>query len=97
YEEIRRHRTWNAEQVVEELRRMHAAGESLRVSDVAEQCPALVAAARRRFEGWYEAVIAAGIDELDARRGLGDEWDEETARGEMDWAAARLNGRDEAA
>lgn len=85
YEEIRRHRRWDAETVVDELRRLHENGASLRVSDAAEQCPALVAAARRQFDGWYEAVEAAGIDELEARRGLGDEYDEETARGEMSW------------
>jgi hypothetical protein len=89
YEEIRRNRSWDEDQVVDELRRMHSSGESLRVSDVAEQAPALVAAARRRFDGWYEAVIAAGIDELDARRGLGDDWDEEIARGEMSWSELR--------
>jgi hypothetical protein len=92
YDEIRRHRSWDADQVKEELRRLHAAGESLRVSDAAEREPALVAAARRHFEGWYEAVIAAGIDELEARLGLGDDWDEEEARGEVSWA--ELQDRD---
>jgi hypothetical protein len=95
YEEIRRHRAWSDDQILEELRRLHGEGESLRVSDVSEQRPALVAAARRRFEGWYEAVIAAGIDEWEARRGLDDEYDEETARGEVSWSAAQgnTNGR----
>jgi hypothetical protein len=37
---------------------------------VAEENPALVAAARRRFEGWYEAVQAAGFDEDEARQGV---------------------------
>ena len=63
YGVIRRHRRWDEDVVVEELRRLHSAGASLRVSDAAEQCPALVAAARRRFEGWYEAVEAAGLQE----------------------------------
>jgi hypothetical protein len=52
-----------------------------------------VAAARRRFDGWYEAVIAAGIDEWEARRGLDEDYDEETARGEVSWSGARSNGR----
>jgi hypothetical protein len=86
YGEIRRHRAWNAATVRQELRRRHGAGESLRVSDVTEESPALVAAARRHFDGWYEAVDAAGLDELEARRGLGDEYDEEEARGEVSWA-----------
>ncbi len=85
YEEIRRHRAWDDDQVVEQLRKLHEEGASLRVSDVAEQAPALVAAARRRFEGWYEAVVAAGIDELEARLG-NSEWDEELARGEVSWS-----------
>lgn len=89
YEEIRRHRAWADDEILDELRRRSAAGESLRVSDAAVECPALVAAARRRFNGWYEAITAAGLDEWDARRGLGDEWDEETARGETSWSELR--------
>jgi hypothetical protein len=89
YEEIRRHRKWSDEQILTELRRLQEIGASLRVSDAAQHSPSLVAAARRRFGGWYEAVVEAGLDELQARRGLGDEWDEETAAGEMSWAAMR--------
>jgi hypothetical protein len=89
YEEIRRHRSWDADGIVAELKRMHEAGESMRVSDAAPERPALVAAARRRFGGWYEAIAAAGLDELEARRGLGDEYDEEFARGEMSWSETR--------
>lgn len=92
YEEIRRHRAWDAEAVIQELRRMHAEGQSLRVTDVADSCPALVAAARRHFDGWYEAVEAAGLDELEARIGLGGEWDEESARGELSWAETQAAG-----
>jgi hypothetical protein len=69
YDDIRRHRYWNDDLVVEGLKELAASGKSLRVSDVAEQNPALVAAARRRFEGWYEAVQAAGFDEDEARQG----------------------------
>lgn len=87
YDEIRRHRSWDDEQILSEIRRLHAAGASLRVSDAAVEVPSLVAAARRRFDGWYEAIIAAGIDELEARRGLGDDWDEETAAGEVSWSS----------
>lgn len=85
YDEIRRHKRWDDEAIVSELRRLHAEGTSLRVSDAAEERPALVAAARRRFEGWYEAIEAAGLDELEARLGLGDQWDPEIARGEVSW------------
>lgn len=89
YEEIRRHRDWNADAVLDELRRRQAVGESLRVTDATEQCPALVAAARRHFDGWYEAILAAGLDEWEARIGLSDEYDEDSARGETSWADAR--------
>jgi hypothetical protein len=69
YDEIRKHRYWDDEIVVTELRELAEQGESLRVSDVTERNPALVAAARRRFDGWYEAVEAAGFDEDEARKG----------------------------
>ena len=85
YEEIRRHRAWDDAEILDEIRKLHAEGASLRVSDVSEQEPALVAAARRRYDGWYEAVVEAGIDELEARLG-NSEWDEELARGEVSWA-----------
>lgn len=87
YDEIRRHRAWDDEQILAEIRRLHESGASLRVSEAAVEFPSLVAAARRRFEGWYEAIVAAGIDELEARRGLGDDWDEETAAGQVSWTA----------
>jgi hypothetical protein len=87
YDEIRRHKAWDSNQVLEDIRRLREEGASLRVSDAAVEQPSLVAAARRRFGGWYEAIVAAGVDELEARRGLGDEWDEETAVGEMSWSS----------
>jgi len=62
YDEVRRHRSWTPELVLKELKQLYQAGESLRVSDVAKTRPALVAAARRRFESWYDAVDEAGID-----------------------------------
>lgn len=89
YEEIRRNRCWDADAIVEELQRLHAEGSSLRVSDAAVERPALVAAARRRFDGWYEAVTAAGIDEWEARRGLSDDYEEEMVRGEMSWSESQ--------
>jgi hypothetical protein len=89
YDEIRRHRAWDDAQILDELRRLQEIGASLRVSDAGEHSPSLVAAARRRFGGWYEAIVAAGLDEMQARRGLGDEWDEETGEGEVSWSAVR--------
>ncbi|MFN3648811.1 MAG: hypothetical protein ACK47B_04445 [Armatimonadota bacterium] len=86
YEEIRRHRRWSADEVLEELRRLQSEGSSLRVTDASEYASALVAAARRHFDGWYEAICAAGIDELEARLGPDSELDLETARGEVSWA-----------
>jgi hypothetical protein len=89
YDEIRLRRAWDPETVLEELRHRQAAGESLRVSDATGDDPALVAAARRHFDGWYEAIVAAGIDEMEARLGLRDEYDEEFARGEISWSETR--------
>ncbi len=48
-----------------------------------------MAAARRHFGGWYEAVRAAGIDELEARLGVDGAYDLETARGEVSWSELR--------
>lgn len=93
YDEIRKHRAWDAARVLDELHQRRARDQSLRVADVAEEAPALLAAARRHFDGWYEAVTAAGLDELEARRGLDGEWEEETARGEMSWAELVGSGR----
>jgi hypothetical protein len=94
YDEIRRHKAWSDAEILEELRRLHAEGASLRVSDATEEHPSLVAAARRRFDGWYEAIIAAGLDEMDARRGLSDDWDEETAAGQFSWSALQTAAAD---
>jgi hypothetical protein len=88
YDEIRRHRAWDADTVVMELRRLHDHGASLRVTDAEQGSAALVAAARRRFEGWYEAVNAAGLDRMQARDPLLDaEDDEEEVQTETSWAA----------
>ena len=85
YDEIRRHRAWDADSVVMELRRLHDHGASLRVTDAEQESPALVAAARRRFDGWYEAVGAAGLDAVQAQdRRLDEHEDEEVERA---WAA----------
>ena len=69
YDDVRRHRSWTQGAVLEELQQLHKAGKSLRVSDVAKTQPALVAAARRRFESWYDAVDEAGVDVNEARKG----------------------------
>ncbi|MBM3457464.1 MAG: hypothetical protein FJX77_02855 [Armatimonadetes bacterium] len=89
YDEIRRHRSWDSNGVIREIQQRHAGGESLRVSDVAQADPALVAAARRNFDTWYDAVVAAGIDEMEARRGLNAEYDDAMIRGEVSWAETR--------
>jgi hypothetical protein len=67
----RRQRSWEPQDILAELRRLHDAGHSLRAIDAARARPALVAAARRRFGGWYDAVTAAGLDEAAARTGPG--------------------------
>ena len=69
YRKIRRHRSWDKPAIVREVRQRHARGASLRAADVCEEQPDLVAAARRRFDGWYEAVAAAGLDHREARGG----------------------------
>ncbi len=86
-DEIRRHRRWESPALLAELKRMQAAGESLRVSDVAERAPSLVAAVRRRFGGWYDAVQAAGLDEWEARLGTDGRYDRDEARGQVSWSA----------
>ncbi len=87
YGDIRRNRSWTPDDILAEICRRHAEGRSMRVSDVTQEEPALVAASRRHFLGWYEAVSAAGLDELEARLGKATDLDRETAEGEISWAA----------
>lgn len=53
---------WSNERIVEEIKKLDAAGEPLTVKHTSKNHSALYSAALRYFRGWAEAVEAAGID-----------------------------------
>jgi len=61
YDQIRRYRSWDEATISRELERLARAGKSLKVSAVSEERPDLVAAARRYYSGWYEALASLGL------------------------------------
>jgi hypothetical protein len=75
---------WTRETILEEIRRLHAAGEDLTSTNVRRKYLSLYATARRRdhFGSWADALAAAGIDysslkkEAQARRRTDEDWRE---------------------
>ncbi|MCX6358438.1 MAG: hypothetical protein NT029_01425 [Armatimonadetes bacterium] len=62
YAGVRRYRRWDEIAIVEQLRKMFAAGVELNAKAVEASDVALITAARRRFGSWQSALAAAGID-----------------------------------
>ena len=62
YDQVLRIKRWTKEKVIEEIRRLAESGGDLRPSVVMRNTQTLLAAARKFFGSWREAVIAAGID-----------------------------------
>ena len=54
--------SWDREQIIWRIRELYEAGEDLAYSSIRETHWDLLRAANHRFEGWGEAVNAAGID-----------------------------------
>lgn len=65
-------RTWDCEQIIAEIHRMHAAGLSLRAGDARYHHAAVFNAARREpsLGSWEAAIAAAGFDYNSIRGGL---------------------------
>ena len=55
-------RNWSKQKIVDAIQSHHAAGADLTLSRMSRLDSALVAAAVNYFEGWRQAVQAAGID-----------------------------------
>lgn len=53
---------WSNEKIIEEIKKLHEAGEPLTVKHTAKNYSALYSAALRYFHSWADAVEATGID-----------------------------------
>ena len=67
-EEIYRYKSWEDENIIEEIRRLSDQGADLSSKKMDETANSLIATARRRFGSWGEAVRRAGLDYDQIRR-----------------------------
>ena len=67
-EEIYRYKSWEDENIIEEIRRLSEVGADLSSKKMDESSNSLIAIARRRFGSWGEAVRRAGLDYDQIRR-----------------------------
>jgi len=59
---------WSQETIINEIIRMKNSGESLLTMDVRQHNPRLYTQAYKKFDGWFDAVEAAGISTQDLRK-----------------------------
>jgi hypothetical protein len=77
YDAIRRYREWDDERILGMVRELHARGMGLNAKNMEAEDITLITAARRRFDSWHKALIAAGLDYREIvqrapfKRGLG--------------------------
>jgi len=62
YDSIRRYREWDDERILRMVRDFHAKGTGLNAKNMEMEDITLITAARRRFDSWHQALIAAGLD-----------------------------------
>ncbi len=62
YDSIRRYREWDDERILDMVRDYAKAGKPLNAKNVELEDITLITAARRRFDSWHEALVAAGLD-----------------------------------
>ncbi len=62
YSSVSRYRRWDEAAIIKRLREMHERGEPLNAASVERQDMSLITAARRRFDSWDNALMAAGLD-----------------------------------
>ena len=67
-EEIYRYKSWEDENIIEEIQRLNQVGADLSSKKMDESSNSLIAIARRRFGSWGEAVRRAGLDYDQIRR-----------------------------
>ena len=62
YDTIRRYRAWSDDEVIRQVRDLHAQGAPLNAKQMEKQDVSLLTAARRRFVAWDKTLSAAGLD-----------------------------------
>src|ERR1700744_1079573 len=67
-EEIYRYKSWEDENILEEIQKLNGQGVDLSSKKMDETANSLIATARRRFGSWGEAVRRAGLDYDKIRR-----------------------------
>ncbi|MGO8674149.1 MAG: hypothetical protein ACLQVD_22650 [Capsulimonadaceae bacterium] len=62
YDTIRRYREWDDARILRMVRELHERGTGLNAKNMEMEDITLITAARRRFDSWHQALIAAGLD-----------------------------------
>jgi hypothetical protein len=62
YDSIRRYREWDDQRILRMVREFHATGKGLNAKSMEQEDITLITAARRRFDSWHQALLAAGLD-----------------------------------
>ncbi|MHA1888639.1 MAG: hypothetical protein ACTSX0_11465 [Promethearchaeota archaeon] len=62
YDEIKRYQQWDKQKIIDEILRLHEAGEDLSYMNIREDYRALVSAAFNYFGNWENAISALGLD-----------------------------------
>lgn len=75
-EDIYRYRSWDNQEIIEEIQELHRRGIDLSSKKMDESSYTLIATARRRFGSWEKAIQEAGLDYSTIRRR--QRWDRET-------------------
>lgn len=67
-QEVSRYRSWEDEEILNEIRRLHQSGADLSAQTMSEHSSTFIATARRRFGNWATAVERSGIAYATVRR-----------------------------
>ena len=62
YDEIRRYQQWNKQKIIDEILRLHKAGEDLSYMNIRKDYRALISAAFNYFGNWENAISASGLN-----------------------------------
>lgn len=67
YNKIKKYKSWNRQTVLDEIRRLYKAGESLFSQNAQNNFKPLYMASIKRFGNWGNALVAAGVDYKNVR------------------------------